>query len=516
MLPRAPPAPSRPGRTPRPPRWALALALLACGLLPGPAAEAADEGEPGARWDVVRRDAIERLHELATWSKTKRLYAGRAGAYELVLAFDPDDEEARARLRYRRGRDGRWTRAARHTPPRDLGSGKAELEERLTAWRAWLLGEVRPLVASSGQSGDGALRCAILRAAIAAAPGDAGLRAANGEVEHEDHGATRWVLAESQVAKERRPQLERIGASVVQGVPEPGFEAPRPDERAEGVAWGQVLTGPHVRVVGTASPPEMDLQYTHCEAIWAVLRATLSLDDEPDGRVAESERPTVYVTKSAEVGNRFLRALPDVEPRELARLVAANSVRLPGGAAVLVKDGSRPWRLEAGPKELVALAVARALGVTDEDAWLAEALAHYVTYRVTGTRQAYRAGDRTETGAAEWLGSPGASVNLAVTDDWLGAGHDLCASSRRPDLLAMAAKDLSTITPDEVLLGYCLVAYWVEGRPDACTRLFRAVGRTPPEALEEVLLAHLGHDLPTVQARLVRWLAETTGRLDRE
>jgi hypothetical protein len=324
------------------------------------------------------------------------------------------------------------------------------------------------------------------------------------------------VLAESQVAKARRLQLERIGLAAGQEVPEPQFEEPRPGESPEGIEWGQVLTGPHVRVVGTASPPEMDLHYTYCEAIWAVLRATLSLDDEPNGPGAESERLTVYVTKSAEAGNRFLRALPRVEPQMLARLVAASSVRLPGGSAVLVKDGSRPWRLEAGAKELVALAVARALGVTDEDAWLAEALAHYVTYRVTGTRQAHRAGDGTETGAAEWLGSPGASVNLAVTDDWLGAGHDLCTSTRRPDLLAMAAKDLSTITPDEVLLGYCLVAYLVEGRPEECTEVFRAVGRTPPETLEQVLVEHLGHDLPTLEARLVRWLAETTGRIDRE
>ena len=365
------PVAPRPDAAPAPVGAGL-LALLACGLLPGPAASAAPtRTPPRARWDVVRRGAIERLHDLATWCKTKRLYAGRADTYELVLAFDPDDEEARERLRYKRGRDGRWTRAPRHAPPRNLGTGKKELEQRLAAWQAWLLEEVRPLVDALGDGSDGALRSAILRAAIAAVPEDAGLRAANGEVEHATHGTSRWVLAESQVAKARRLQLERIGLAAGQEVPEPQFEEPRPGESPEGIEWGQVLTGPHVRVVGTASPPEMDLHYTYCEAIWTVLGAALSLDDEPNGPEAESERLTVYVTKSAEAGNRFLRALPGVEPQVLARLVVASSVRLPGGSAVLVKDGSRPWRLEAGAKELVALAVARALGVTDEDAWLA-------------------------------------------------------------------------------------------------------------------------------------------------
>ena len=45
---------------------------------------------------------MERLHALATWCASAKLFAARAEVYEGILACEPDDEVARKWLRYQR------------------------------------------------------------------------------------------------------------------------------------------------------------------------------------------------------------------------------------------------------------------------------------------------------------------------------------------------------------------------------------------------------------------------------
>ena len=64
------------------------LLLLAGGAAGGEEVE-------DARWAEIRREAFERLHELAGWCRRAELYACRAEVYEAVLALDPAVEVAR-------------------------------------------------------------------------------------------------------------------------------------------------------------------------------------------------------------------------------------------------------------------------------------------------------------------------------------------------------------------------------------------------------------------------------------
>ena len=218
---------------------------------------------------------------------------------------------------------------------------------------------------------------------------------------------------------------------------------------------------------------------------------------------------------SAEVGDRFLDACAGSQADALDDLRPRPVLRIPGQHAVLVTDPARTWRLEAGAQELVALALERHLGLGDDDAWLSAGLTHYVTRLVTRTREVLRTADRTTDGFVAWLDAPDASVHLLRAQDWLGACHDLLTKDPPPALAESADKDLRHLRPDDLLLGHGLAAWLVEGHPEHAAAFLRAVGRTEPDALEAAARAHLGYDLPELQARLTRWLAETLGRLDR-
>ena len=79
-----------------------------------------------------------------------------------------------------------------------------------------------------------------------------------------------------------------------------------------------------------------------------------------------------------------------------------------------------------------------------------------------------------------------------------------------PHIRDKYAEDVNDLTQPEILYSYCLVAYLVEGRPEECVDFFRDVGTAKVVNPEAVSLKHFGLKLPALEARVERWLEETT------
>lgn len=486
--------------------------VLLGALLDRRVASAGDDDLTARRHEWVA-GAVEELHALADWCTSARLFAARARVYETVLLFDPDDGKARRWLRYRRGHDGDWGRAPHYVPPKDRGRQRPEFEKKIQAWRVAFLGEARALLEAAIAAGEMGLQSAILRTTLRIAPHDEGFRRANGEVRSNREGKTDWILVATQTGDRRRPALRKAAREAVDAVADPRRGSLVDADRRGDVPWGPVLQGRRVRVLGTTGAQEVRRQYDYCEATWPVFRSVFRLTAPVWKTDASYARGlTVYVVRSREAGNAFLSLQPGVSERSLDFVRPLVGAWIPGQAALVVKAPVPVIRLECGPKMILSGMCRRTFGITVNRAWASEGLAHYLTHLITGTRFICSVRDRKSRYAEPQPALPEYGVSTPNRDDWLLAGRDLLASEKKPDLFLMIGKDVNTITPDEVLYGYCIVAYLIEGRPDACVGFFRDVGQAETVDLEPIVKRRLGLDVSTFEARVLRWLDETTSR----
>ena len=486
------------------------LALLAL-LASCPGLLRAGEDAPRVRWQRLRGESVERLHALATWCTSARLFAARAEVYERVLAFEPNDEVARQWLRYERTGDGTWRRRPDYTPPRDLSRSRDDYEKRRAAWNVWFTEEALPLVRAAKDANDVALRSRILAAAARVAPEAPSLRTENGEVLVREGNASHWLLVESRLARTRRPRLRKLARDAVAAVPDPRPGAFRAGDDAEAVAWGRVLQGARVRVLGTPDDAELVQQLAYCEACWPVYRAALDLD-VPTGSALDgyARGLTVYVFDDVAAGNAFLARQPGVSARYLEFGRALAALWIPERPAVLVKARDRPARLEGGPKQVLGGMSAALLDIRGLDGWASEGLDHYLAHLITGTRILSAVTDPKSRYGQPQPGRPDVTARAIDPDDWLQRGLALLRSGEKPEFFLLVGKSVNDLTVNDVLYGYCIVAYLIEGRPQACAPFLRAVGASQGVDLEPRVQQHLGFDVATLEARVLRWLAETT------
>lgn len=482
--------------------------LLAALLLP--ALARSEEDGPRERWQHLGTEAVERLHVLAKWCASAKLFAARAEVYEAVLRFEPDDEIARRWLRYERADDGAWRRKPGYTAPRDRSRSRGRFEERRAAWSAWFSERVLALVEAARAGGDVALGSRILATATRVVPEVEVLRRENGEILLHSGDTTRWILVESKIARKRRRSLRKIANAAVAAVPDPTQGTLASGDDGDAVAWGKVLQGERVRVLGTPDEQEMRVQHEYCEACWPVFRAALDLDPPTWISLDHYARGlTVYVFDDLAAGNAFLGRQPHIRPRfhEFTKTLAA--LWIPYRAAVLVKCEDRLARLEGGPKQILGGMCAALLDLGGDEAWVCEGLDHYLTYLITGTRILSSVTDVKSRYGQPTPGLPDVRPRAMGQDDWLRRGLALLRSDEKPDFFLMVGKNVNDITVNEVLYGYCIVVYLIQGRPKACVPFFSAVGKAETVDLEPIVQKHLGFDVATFETRVLRWLDET-------
>jgi hypothetical protein len=345
----------------------------------------------------------------------------------------------------------------------------------------------------------------MIATSVGIAPEDGGFRRLNGEARDAKAG---WILVETKRARERRPKLRRVAREAVARHAGSTKAAATAEESRCGVRWSAVRRGRNVRVLSAVDDHEADLAVRESDATWPVFEAVFGLHP-----VHSQKHPryltglTIYSLPSREQGNGVLADL-GVGGRELEFAAPLAITWIRGRRAVVIKSPDKDLRLEGGPWAVAGAHAATRFGIAAHRAWAAEGIQHYLTWLINGTRLIYRVADKPDRYAKGRPGIPDYAAHIHSGREWMTAGRLLLDSPDKPSIHLMAGKSVNKITTAEMLYGYCIVAYLIEGEPAGWLELLSGVGGVEGANLEGLLLAHLHVNAATFEQRLRRWMLE--------
>jgi hypothetical protein len=484
----------------------------------------AEDESVATRWQSLVSEATERLRTLAAWCKDRTLYTCRAEALEALLLLSPEDAEARKTLQYVRDARGGWRRDPKYRPVRNQAKGADEFEARRKELRAWFAEAAVPLLEEAATDAR-RQRAGWLTAALALAPDSEPLRTLNEEVRDPaapvavggaggaGAEAARWLLAESLRARTRREALRKTGRDAVANAPAPKVGTVEDVDRPGGLEWPTVLRSERVRVLGFAPREELELVTRHIEAVWPVFEAAMGKspgdDSTETGRYGRGR--TLYVFVDAIVAMDWLAEQPKVDKRYIEFVTPLVGNPVPGRAADMVKSQVPELRLESPPRLAVSRSIKRATELTKRQAWIYEGLNIYLTSLVTGTRLIYSVNDVEARYAENRPPIPDHVRRMQDPDaDWLELALAMFESPEKPDLFLLPGKDFNQLTRPEVLYAYAVTAWAIEGHAAKALDFFRALAAEGGTDLDAVCFATFGYDARTLEARVHRWLRETT------
>jgi hypothetical protein len=478
--------------------WIAAISLLAGSLTP----TAAPSGAPSHLRDGVleeqRAEAVaallSSLEGLADWCNEKKLFLERDRCFEQILAFDPEHFRAHKGLGHSRLRDGTWVPPEGKKEPKNydrkaLADLPAERAKRLQPFRERMLGLATSHAAELGTAGVDRIHGEIL----AVLPDDAEVRA----LRHEVRAGEEWLLAESVLGKERRATVKQVVRDALAAVPRAEPILPNPDEQRLRVAWKSCLRTPSVRVLSTGDSDDAlrVLQATHAAA--GVFSALLGVE------AVHPEGLTIYVLANAGEEQAFLAAHPAVDEATRPFLLTLEGAGLPGSANAVFWSKQAAVRLDGATRHVLSQLLQSVFGIGVEVGWVYEGLGLYLTRELVGTR-------------LTWYVVPGLSSTdyeknlraklLGSETNWMNEAWELLKSERRPELSKLLSRDVNAMTVDDVLTAYALVAYSIEGRPEAVAALLRGCATDGEPAA--IVRQSLGMELEELTSRLTRWLGE--------
>lgn len=501
-------------------RTAAGLGLLCCALAPWSTSKSAladEEVSLHAQMIRLRVESLERLHDLASWCGSGKLFACRADVYAGILELSPDDETARKWLRYERGSDGAWVQDPLYKKPRNLKRGADRYVERRNRIGDWYVERATPLREAARTRRDWRLAGSIVETAVAVAPTSEAVRTWNREIRDPDvkrrPEKAPWILEETKEARTRRRRIWETAQKARKAVPAPKNGTLSQVDTTGGIDWKHAIQGPRARIVGLPDRKELVEILRNVEATWETFDAAFG---RTPGEIQSGARYgrglTVYVTDTLDAGNQYLAAQPGTTSRELAFVGPLVGTWIKGRPAVLVKSPDYETRLECPPRQVFHATVSSYLNISSHRAWAAEGLALYLTWQVTGTRylssvtdveSRYGEGERPIPEYERLLAEPKA--------DWLALGRQMLETPDKPDLLLMAGKDLNHLTKPESLYAYCIAAYLVEGLPGLCVDFLQALGTDAGKDIDGTSAEILGMNARTLEKRVYRWLVETEG-----
>jgi len=502
------PRPSPLLRFPRPGRGFVGILLGVALLLLSATPEAHAEPKPGAVWESLRKETLERLHALATSATRAKLFRSRNEVFEGILRFDPDDKLARKFLKFRRAKDGSWERRGRYTPPRNGGKGLPEFETARTALGAWFAEQVEPLLEAAEDAEDARTLAAIRQAAVGVDPERASFRAWVGQVP-DTLKEGRWILASTERARRRRPGIKAVAERALAAVPDPEPTTATDRDQRGNVAWTGLLQTERVRVVGMPDVAELAACAKNAEASWSVFEFAFDRRVGPI-RGGGERRFTFYMFDTVDAGNAFLDAQPDMDEERKAFLRPLAACGLPRRPAVLVKTPDAAVRLEAAARQPHYSFLRSQLGLRQRNVWIKEAALLYLAYQVTGTRLISSVSQVQSDYAQPKAEQPEYESRLGESGaNWYDLGLKLMESKDKPEIHLLPGKDFNQLTKFDVLYGWCILAYLVEGHPTKAADVLGALGSEAGTAVDSVFLDTLGFDTRTLEQRVMRWLEET-------
>ena len=281
---------------------------------------------------------------------------------------------------------------SRYTRPRDRGSRSARDQQAKSAasWRAWWQQEILRVHEQAGAAGASRVQADVLRFALEFESEDPVIRALAGEARYGEGAVTRWILLDTERALAHRAAFLETAREAARNVGPARRGRPRTEDRSDRVAWPTVLEGETVRVLGAASPEELQRHLEVAESAAAVFSKVFGVPARlPSGEGAAEATFPLYVTTTRAQGNAFLATEPGVGGEALALLASLDVAFLPKRPGAVVKTAQDSLRLEATVHAVQAHLTRPHLGHEPgaRGAWAQEAVALYLAWLQVRTRE---------------------------------------------------------------------------------------------------------------------------------
>jgi len=436
------------------------------------------------------------LVKLAEWCKGRKLYRSRL--YYLILEFDNDHALARRKLRFVKGKGGKWVRLRPMPETRDR---KPEHQEELAAKRreiaAMYAASLLPLIEKSGATTPGATRERVFHELFLLNPEHARGRAANGETSD----GSRWVLKETRTAAARRLVLRTKIRKLLGELPAGKEIEPTKEEKAYGVDWKAALQGTSWRLLFAAEAHEASGCLRIADATEGVFEAVFGM-----GGVYFSGRRILMTDDDAKY-RKILAAAPHMTKKEFERSKGLSSTWLPRSRTCLCSKPYADWRVEICARQPFGLLLDEYFEVSGRHGWVWEGVGLYLTHALTGYRRStfvrvtrYAEEDRNKREERLW------GELLAKTADWFAIATARIERGETPDWNLMLAKDVNQMEVNDLLFSFLLGAYLVEAHADKLPGILKEIGENKASA--GVLQAALGMPLSRIEQRIYRWIRE--------
>jgi len=444
--------------------------------------------------EAARERFARQLYAFALRSGKEGLRGFRDRAYEALLIYEPDHKKARKTLRYRFNKKTQsWERKGDYVRPTD-GPG-VKRENATGRWQDMTdayVAKVLPLLPAA----KGAARRRLIDELLAIAPDHHGVRKENGEVRQGEA----WVLAETPLARARRRALEEGASKLREKALPPRPQPTVPDDRRFGIDFPQAWQGVSARGLGTVPVDAVKQTVRVADAAYPILNLLFGKGKTP------SVPFTFYLLKGGkQQATKALARHPAYTPADRRFALELTGSWVPGKLAFVTWDANAVHRTDTIGRQAIGLYMRHRFGITGKQGWAYEGVGLYANYLLCGTRvntSALRTGYTQDEKALEEQ-KRGVKFSKA---DWVALAHKQFATGKPPDLRLLFAKDVNTLTADDLLVCYAIAAYLFECRPDAAAPLLTACGRDA--AIDAALDQHLGVDLAGFERLFRRWLSE--------
>ena len=438
---------------------------------------------------------VARLKEHAEWCKKSKLWLQRSLAYEAVLQFDPDNEEAHRGLGHKKLKDGSWAEGKRPKPVDRSKRALEEAETRREAISGPFVAALQGLYERQKDELPVPVKVRLIADVLAVDPENAWARGLRYEVKHE--GA--WVMMEVASTGERREELDAFEALTREELKPAAAKALTSLEESLELSFTAALERGGVRVIGTVEEEELQKCSENLRVARTLLRESVG------SQCAYSNDFTYFLLKNSSEQAVFLANHPKVEDEDRAFYLALESATLNGAHDFGSWSNSGPRRLDSSCRQGISNLLYHGHEITSKQGWAFEGVGLYFTHKVTRTH-------------LTWFVSP--SRYMSADDDatfraklsrrnvdWLDEARILLEEDKLPPFHSVVGRDVNRLSTEDLLVCNAAIAYFVEGRPGALSKILKKLGRG--RTAHETFLEELGLDLLQFDERLRRWLVET-------
>ena len=470
-----------------------AACFLACLLLAPATSSAASYDEADS---ALRQHLVDAYEELGQWCVKKQLFLARDELAEVIIQLRPDHKRARGWLKYRKGRDGTWSRKEPHKAPKNRKlDGLPEFEQRRDA----ILADLRPKVVVAIRDAKPALSSAARLEAVqdwrSILGDDPDLMALGGLMRHDG----RWRATDTVRSIKRRAAIEAAAKKALANRPKTETRTLPEAAKAIELPWQVGRGTKRVAAFGTVSPDLLD-------SCVGMVHATEALMAEQFGDTFEVRDYFAFYL----LGSRdHFRMIVDKHPgvsgnRKLLRDLTGAYVGHGQYAKFMeTQGGALDTLISVTTKHLLALRYAEGRSVW-MPGWVADGFALYNMTHLTGHHLSFT------VDFGRYGQDPLFKSLFKSSTNWLAKARELMLSDDPAILRLALGLKIGHLKPHDFLASYAFVTWLHEARsPQEVDALLRALAEG--KDVDKAFAGSLKMSVEDAETHLKRWLKETGG-----